>query len=475
MHTNPYSLIRPVVLAFHFPSVAVGIYQGGEESYYCIGNTGLVGRPVTQRTVYPVGSASKAFIAAAVMQLHESGRIDLDRPVIEVMPEFEMYTPELTRQLTIRDMLCHRSGLPRHDATLFTCMDLSLEEMVHRIRYMQPFCSIGEHFHYQNHMFAALSLLVQRVTGLPWGRYVQQEIFAPLGMTRSYTRSFAYRHSDTDYARPMAVLGPLKLPIKSVPTDSTGCAGSISASCEDMMHWVRANLSAARQEAAGTVVTRSASEQLHDRQMSILSGEMMPFELPEVTESHYGLGWFVEQFRDHKLVHHGGTLPGFNTLVGFIPDCDFAYVILSNGAGTPACMALGYTLCDSALEQPDGDWASRLKEIQKKMMVEARQKYRKALERPDVSPSTEGCAGFYNNGAYGTLEVTNRRGKLLVSGRGLPGGMALVPSKQDEYALKLPTMGGTFPCHFVRTDRQVTALEAKLEERLDAYIPFEKL
>ena len=472
MTTDWESLVNRCADAFRLPSVAAGIYTGGKECFITRGRAGICGKPVTPDTVYPIASASKAFIATAVMLLQERDLLDLDAPVARYLPDFALYTQELTDNLTVRDMLCHRSGLPRHDLTLYICQNVPLEEMVRRMRYLQPAWPLRQRFCYQNHMFAAVSLLVERVTGVPWGQYVEEAIFKPLGMERSYTLFHDSRWDD-NYARPLAMLGGLKLPIKAMNTDSTGSAGSISGSCRDMLRWAQVNLLSG--VSGKQVISKYASAQLHGQQMPIKPGEMLPYELPEVDGCSYGLGWFVEHFRGEKLVHHGGTVSGYKSLVGFMPEKDFAFVILCNANNTLACTALGYALCDAALGVPDATWFERYIEIQRQRASKAKQLYRERMQKPDVKPNQQGCAGRYANGAYGVVRIAKKGRRFSLEMEGQTGKAVLAPSRADEYVLNIPMAHMALPCRFERKDGIVTALEARFEENLETYIPFARL
>lgn len=466
-------LVAQTAKHFKLPTIAVGVYSGGKEYYVTQGRLSPFGPKADADTVYPIASASKAFIAAAVLQLVEQKKLELDKPVVSYLPDFALYTPERTKALTVRDALCHRSGLARHDVTLFTNQETSLADMIYQVRYLEPSWPARQRFCYQNHMFGMASLLVEKVSGMPWGAYVARNIFRPLGMARSYTRFFAFAETDGNYARPRTNLLGLNLPSKAMDPDSTGCAGAISCSAHDLLQWAKANLQEGRYDEKARIFSKSSADELHGKQMPIKPGEMSPYVIDEITDPHYGLGWFVEQYRGTPVVHHGGTLSGYKSLVGFVPGQDFAFAILVNQNGSQAPSALGYSLFDHALGLEPIEWNARYAALYKERLADAKAKYKEATAAPANKPDGTGCGGSYHNPAYGTFTVDEKNGRLWMRNLGVK--LTFFPSALDEFALGSPMMGMAFPCRFRREGAAVTGLDVKLEPDLDHYVPFDRV
>jgi CubicO group peptidase (beta-lactamase class C family) len=510
------------------PGIAVGIWNGGDKQYFVFGRQGFFGSPVNPETVYAIASVSKSFIAASAWMLAEEKRLNMDAPVTAYLPGFALYTEEMTRKILVKDLFSHYFGLPRHDISVFTGQNESLEETVRRVRYLQPAWPMHTHFGYSNHMFAVASFLVEKVSGMPWGEFVSERIFKPLGMKRSYTKTLAFRDVDDNYARPMANVRGFNMPVKPMNTDAYGCSGSLSASIRDLLTWTVTNLRKGVSPGGIRLFSEAAAGELHGRKTPVRPGELSIYTPEEVTEQFYGMGWSVEKFRGEILVYHGGTIPGYKSQIGFLPEKDFAFSILTNSSNTPACTALGYQLCDMCLGHTDLDWKMgvhtprpasvkgtttekvvnrsseqgiesrryhefpiqrkylgvcpevshwnrRFIDSQKKMREEMKRNYRKHLTAPENPGDPRGCGGRYRNGTYGDFIIMEKGGKLKLRLEVPPAVYPLVPAGGGGYTLLLPTDRIVFPCRFERDNKKAPRLLVKLDPNLKDYVPFERV
>ncbi|MDR0642789.1 MAG: beta-lactamase family protein [Treponema sp.] len=461
------------------PGIAVGIWNGGDEQYFVFGRQGLFGSPVNPETVYAIASVSKSFIAASAWILAEEKRLDMEVPVSAYLPGFSLYTEEMTREILVKDLFSHYTGLPRHDISVFTGQNESLEETVRRVRYLQPAWPVHTHFGYSNHMFAVASLLVEKISGIPWGEFVSERIFKPLGMKRSYTKTLVFRDVDDNYARPMANVRGFNVPVKPMNTGAYGCSGSLSASVRDLLAWTVTNLHRGVSPGGARLFSEAAAGELHGRKTPIRSGESGSYTPEEVTGQFYGMGWFVEKFRGETLVNHGGTIPGYKSQIGFLPEKDFAFAILTNSSNTSACTALQYHLCDMRLGHPEFDWNRRFLEVQKKMRKEMESNYRRHLTALEAPGDPLGCGGRYRNGAYGEFTVLEKGKKLRMRVEAVPRVYSLAPAAGG-YTLLLPSERLAFPCRFERDDEKVKPPKAarllvKMDPFLNDYIPFDRV
>jgi CubicO group peptidase (beta-lactamase class C family) len=474
------AIVRQGMEACRLPSASIGVYYQGQEYYCSMGKRGFWGGKVDRDTVYGLASVSKAFIAAAVMQLAEQGKLNIDEKVTKYLPGWAMWDEAHTAALTIRDALSHRSGLPRHDISMITNGAISCEETVDRMRYLEPAWKVGERFHYQNHMFALASILVEKVSGMDWHQYVIENIFKPLGMSRSYTKFEEFRQYDSNYAHSMVTLKHFSIEIKGASTDSCGCAGSLSASAHDLLQWARTNLGKGMAPTGKRIFSEASAAELHGPQTPIRRGEMSPYEVAHVSDQFYGFGWMVEKFRGEPVCHHGGTIDGYKTLNGWIPGKDFAFAVLLNQNRSPAADAFGRSLCDAVLGYDDMNWFEDYKQKVGEVLTAGREKYLKMQEPPATLPDTTGCEGVYEHPMYG---------KAIVEGAGSKSGAPLKllvgttkstlhPSAAGDAGLVTDTgkmVGLAFPARIIREEGVVKALEVQLEEEAPHYIRYEKV
>ena len=346
---------------FRVPSIMAAVTVGGK-TFYCGGGSADIeaGKAVDENTVYAIASASKAFIAAAVCILADDGRISLDEPVKKYLLDFAMYDRYMTDHMTMRDAMSHRTGLPRHDLTWYSRPDMTIMDTVHILRYMPPAFEPRTRMHYQNHMFTLATVLVETVSGMKWYDFVSERILRPLGMDRTFCIPSQFLGRDDNTAMPYALKdGEIcKVPFLDI-SSSVGCAGCICSTVHDLAIWARLN--AGRGSLDGVrIYSEARADDLHMPQMIIKPGEMSPMHFDEVTHTAYGLGWFIESYRGHTLVHHGGTIDGYKSLVGFLPGEDISFAVLSNLNGNQTPAALGYAICDMALDLEPFDWCSKM-------------------------------------------------------------------------------------------------------------------
>ncbi|MDR3315886.1 MAG: serine hydrolase [Coriobacteriales bacterium] len=454
----------------HLPSLCVGAALAGEEYLYAKGHRAFLVKAANQDTVYRLASCSKSFIATAILLLQEQGLLSIDAPVVRYLPEFRMYTDELTAQVTARDMLSHRTGLPRHDIATFANQQRSLAQMAQSVRYLEPAYALRERFHYQNQMYGVLSLLIERLSGQAWDAFVQERILNPLDMRRTYTRCGIQRSANDNYARPLLRLGSVNVPYINSNDDSTGGAGALSASIGDLLTWAKVNLSAGKLQGKA-IFPAQLFTQLHQAQTPILKGEMTEEALPFITDTAYALGWYTERFRGDRLVYHGGTIFGFKAMVGFLLEHDFAFAILVNQDSTVACEAIAYTLCDAVLGASHYDWVSQCGQARAVVTAKRKLEIQQLTAAPREAPSLAGLAGSYQHPAYGLITVRQHLGKLTLQIANM--NLTLKPSRLAEFALHSKLAGTAFPCYFERPDGLVTALCIKLDTDLDSFIRFE--
>ena len=411
-------IIEGIREKYHIPSVVVSVHKDGE-SFFCGGGLANVEEnvPADENTIYAIASASKAFIATAVCILCDEGKCDLDKPVKTYLPDFEMYGSYMTEHLTVRDALGHRSGLPRHDIMWLNDRDITIYDVVHRLRYLPPAFEPRARMHYQNLMFTLATVLTEKLSGQRWQDFVTERILKPLGMTRTYLNASDYRGKVPNQAEPYQYRGGQLERMAYNDISHLGSCGCISSTVHDLDRWARLQLGRGQFEGK-RVFSEKMADQLHNPQMIIKPGEMTAYDFPEVDFTCYGQGWFIESYRGHKLVHHGGTIDGFKSLVGFLPNDGVCFSVLTNLNRNQSPAALGYIISDLALGLSEIDWAGRFWDFMESTLHQAQEEEKKIEDAiknaPAQSRPNGDYAGEFFHPGYGRLTVREQDGGLVM-------------------------------------------------------------
>jgi len=370
------------------------------------------GQEVTPRTIFAIGSSSKAFTTMSLALLADEGKIDWDTPVRQYLPSFKLYDAFATERMTPRDLVTHRSGLPRHDLMWYNSR-ADRAELVGRLQYLQPNKDFRAVWQYQNLMYMTAGYLVEVVTGQTWEEFVRERIFAPLGMERSNLSVDASKAAD-DYALPYKDEDgkPVEIPFRNI--DTVGPAGSINSSVEDMTRWLLLHLGDGslgdkRIVSAGQLV------QLHAPQMVMPEGVGLTTKYKEAPHASYGMGWFVQPYRGHDLIHHGGNIDGFSAMVAFLPAEQIGVVALTNRNGNPVPMILALDVFDRLLGLDRVPWNARNKEDDARIKDAGEKGKEKSasdrVEGKGPAHALTDYAGEYEHPGYGILSVALGKGQ----------------------------------------------------------------
>jgi CubicO group peptidase (beta-lactamase class C family) len=371
--------------------------------------------PVNERTLFAIGSSSKAFTSAAIAILVDEGKLKWDDPVTKYLPGFELYDPYVTRELTVRDLLSHRSGLERGDL-LWYGTEYDRDEILRRTRYLKPTWSLRSTFGYQNLMFLAAGQLVARVGGKSWDDFIRQRIFVPLTMTASNTSISDLKNADNVSTPHSKVEDKIEaIPWRNI--DNIAPAGSINSNVMDMAQWVRLQLAQGDYQKQ-RLVSSGAVKEMHSSQTVMRVEPPYSLFYPEAHFLNYGLGWFLHDYRGRKVVEHGGAIDGMRAQVAMIPEEKLGLVILTNMDGTLLPLPLMYRIFDAYLGAPQRDWSAEMLKTVKGFedQGKAAEKKAEAEQVKDTRPSLALAeyAGTYKNDLYGDVKITHENGKLGV-------------------------------------------------------------
>ena len=366
--------------------------------------------PMTPDTLLAIGSSSKAFTVFALGTLVDEGKLDWDKPLRNYIPWFRLYDSFASERLSPRDTVTHRSGLPRHDLSWYNNTAISREELVRRLAYLKPTADLRAIWQYNNLMYLTAGYLVEVLTGKTWEDGVRAQVLSPLGMKRT-NFSVADSQKDSDFSLPYQEReGKLeKMPFRSLT--NMGPAGSINSSVNEMSNWVLVHINGGKLKDK-QIINPQTVQDMHLAHMP--TGETP--EIPEVTPADYGMGWFVDSYRGHGRVHHGGNIDGFSAMVSMLPQDRVGFVVLSNKNGTGLPELLIRHASDLILGLEAKDWVGEAAKSKVKGEAASKEAEKKKAARrvPNTKPShgLDAYAGDYFHPGYGDLKVTVEKGQL---------------------------------------------------------------
>jgi CubicO group peptidase (beta-lactamase class C family) len=411
------TIVRETMNAWQVPGVAVAIVRDDQITY--LKGHGVRERgseeAVTPDTLFPIASCTKAFTTTALAMLADEGKMEWDDPVKDHLKWFKLSDPLADAQVTMRDLLTHRTGLGSHDL-LWYRSPWERDEIIRRIGKARPKHPFRSTFQYQSTMFAAAGAALEAISTKKWDEFVQKRIFDPLGMTASCFTTAAAEQAP-DRARPH------RKDARGTPTavapyvlTKPDPAGSIHSTARDLSHWARFQLGDGTFDGKRLVSMKNLMETRSPQMVIRLEGLARDMN-PHTHQMNYGMGWVLQDYRGHFLVSHAGAIDGFRAHITLVPDAKLGIVILSNLHQTQMNIALSNQLVDLLLDLPKKDWNSYIAEQVRKHEEAnlARLREREARRRQGTRPTAETpkYVGTYEDPAYGTAEVTLVNGHLV--------------------------------------------------------------
>jgi CubicO group peptidase (beta-lactamase class C family) len=405
---------------FEVPGIAVAIVKDGNvvlAKGYGVRRLGEAA-PVTAHSLFRIASNTKAFTAAALAMLVDEGKLRWDDAVIQHMPGFQMYDAYVTREMTVRDLLVHRSGLGlgAGDLMFFPTSDLSREEIVRRLRFIKPATSFRSRYAYDNLLYLVAGQLIAAVTGKSWGSFVQERIFTPLKMTSTNASTQALKAA-SDVAMPHATAGGKLEPLPLEGVDNHAPAGGINSCVADLAKWVTVQLNRGGMGSSRLFSEAQSKEMWSAQTIMPISGSAALGALSP-NFSAYGLGWGLNDYRGKKIVSHTGGLAGYVSRVTMVPDLKLGVVVLTNQEATGAFQTVTYTILDRYLGAPETDWVAPFLAQEKQGEAGAEEAVKQAAAKRNANsrPSLPlaGYAGRYRDAWYGDVSIEERGGKLTI-------------------------------------------------------------
>lgn len=402
------------------PGMAVAIVKDGEIIFSKGYGTRNVetGEPVDPNTLFAIASNSKSFTTAALAMLVDEGKINWNDKVREYLPWFKLYDPYVSENMTIKDLLTHRSGLKTFSGDLIWWgTGYSSEEVVRRARHCEPTYGFRAHYGYNNIMYIAAGLIIEEVTGKDWNVFIRERILDPLEMSRTVTsvndlpgmENVSAPHNDVDGSQ---------ITIEWQNWDNVAAAGGLISCVNDVSKWLIFQMNKGVTFDGDTLIEAERFREMWSvvtpQGISAWSESMYP-------STHfrgYGLGWSVHDYLGKKVIGHGGGYDGFITNTTFIPEENLGFTILTN-KNTSLYYPLRFKIMDEMLEnEEEKDWSADFLELIKMREANQKKAHEKAEEEraKDSKPTlpVESYLGTYTSEMYGDAVVYMEDDRMMV-------------------------------------------------------------
>jgi CubicO group peptidase (beta-lactamase class C family) len=431
--------VARVLETFEVPGIALAVVKDGKvlaAKGYGVRTLGA-STPVDARTLFGIASNSKAFTATALALLVEEGKLEWDAPVIRYLPDFALHDPYVTRELTVRDLLVHRSGLGlgAGDLLWWPASTHSRKEIVRRLRYIEPATSFRSADAYDNVLYTVAGEVIEAVSGESWEEFVDSRILKKVGMTGSDVRHSA-ASAGTNTATTHAVVEGRLRAVAPFTSDAVNPAGGIMSNAEDMAKWVMVQLDSGRVADGSRLFSPATTRELWTLVTPMPIGGATPgLEHLRPNFNGYALGFVTRDYRGQKMVYHTGGLPGYVSMVTLIPELNLGVVVLTNQEAGNAFQFLTYRILDHFLGAQTVDYLGIYQGFRERRLAAEKAAAEKAAAEksteagrvaaaggadpaptanPGPSLPLERYAGRYTDAWYGDITIAHADGKLTI-------------------------------------------------------------
>ncbi len=413
-------VVEKALKEFDAPGASVVIVKDGEVVYlkgFGVREKGKEDK-ITPDTVFPIASCSKAFTATALAMLSDGGKLKWDDKVRDHLDSFRLADELADREVTVRDLLCHRTGMPRHDM-LWSGLSTDSDDVIRRWGKAPPSTSFRSKWEYANVPFTTAGFIAGKIDKSDWASVIQTRIFKPLGMSRS-SCTWKEGYAQPDHATPHYFgLDKSVNAVKWDDLDHAGGAGCVNSTARDMAAWLQFQLAGGKFDGRRHVTERGLKETHTSQMLLIPEGPFAVYFPPKVTRfTSYGLGWFVHDYRGANCVSHGGTLTGFRAQCMLVPEKKLGVFVLCNLRPSLVCETVCKTALDSLLGLPTEDWVAfhKVQMALTDFNSAVARKKRETTRKPDTKPSLalKDYAGEFEDRSYGRAEVTFENDKLVI-------------------------------------------------------------
>lgn len=427
--------VGQVLQRFGTPGMSLAIVEGGKTVHAKAYGVREAGKPglADAHTIFPIGSETKAFTAAALGILVDQGKLKWEDTVVAHMPDFQMFDPYATAHMTVRDLLTHRSGLGlgQGDLLIIPTTDRSRLDIVHALRYLQPKTGFRESYAYDNILYIVAGQLVEAVSGQRWEDFVRANIFKPAGMSdaspgydATERANHASLHARTDEA--IRGNGNLRVLKTGLERRTSAPAGAIYASATDMARWMSVLTGGGTAPGGKEIFSGKVLADLWSP-VVVIPRDPVPAAIAETAANidTYALGWNIRDYRGHKIVTHSGAVLGAVSVIAIIPEKNVGISVAINSEDGVARWSVFYHLLDHYLGLEPLDWPAKYEAARKEIVAKGAEAM-KTLP-PEIRPNSNfsfplaSYAGVYRDPWYGTMTISSKDKGLWITFDRTPG------------------------------------------------------
>lgn len=409
--------IKKSFKSWEIPGMAIAIVKDGKIIYKKGFGVKDINKKdkVDDETLFAIASNTKAFTSAALSKLVAEGKISWDDKVKKYLPYFQLYDTYASNEMTIRDLLCHRSGLKTFSGDLlWYASNHSREQIIKRAKYLKPAYSFRSHYGYSNIMYLTAGEIIPIITGKSWDDYIRTNFFKPLGMKNSNTTIRDFKKNGNIAQPHHVVFGKKAIKIPYVNWDNIAPAGSINSNIVDMAEWIKMWLNNGMYNGE-QILDKNQIWEMRSPQtiINVSQGYRSIWNMTHFKS--YGLGWAVYDYHGKKVTEHGGGADGMISKVAMIPEEKFGFVILTNSINILPS-ALTYYILDMYLTGESRDWATFYlnyykNDLEKKEKeFEEKDKTRNKNSKPSLE--LKEYTGTYGGKMYGNATIELKNNKL---------------------------------------------------------------
>lgn len=373
--------------------------------------------PVTTKTLFAIGSSSKSFTSALLGILKDEGKLSFEDRPAQYIPELRFFNDELNNRVTVRDIITHRTGLPRHDLSWYFFPTQSRDSLIQRIQYLEPFKSVRETWYYNNFMYLTQGVIAEKLLGKPWEDLIKEKFFDPLEMRQSNAKISGLKQGN-DVAKGYTVKKDSTLKLMDYyDIAAMGPAGSINSNVEEMANWMSMWLNGGKYKGKEILSSTYVQEAMSPHML--IANAMPSADAPDLFFNGYGFGWMISSYKGHYRVEHGGNIDGFSANVALFPMDSLGIVVLSNQNGSAIPNLVRNTISDRVLGVHRTEWNKNAKERAEKAKADSQaaagavSSNQKKGTRPSHHPAE--FEGEYSHPGYGKLSIDLVNDSLFVT------------------------------------------------------------